>query len=170
MPEFKFGIFTSFVFFIWMVLVYTIIVPNFYGAGEFIMFVSVFIPTIGIFFGIRERREKSNFGHITYKEAFKTGIVITFIISVMIVIFTYIYYEYINPDYLNFLMAKSEESMITNNIPRDQINAALAVIQYQFSLNVQIIQQLLFVLIGGTIISAVLAFLLKKEKRKKSTV
>lgn len=168
MPEFKFGLFTSFVFFVWMVLVYTIIVPNFYGAGEFIMFVSVFIPTIGIFFGIKERRDKSNFGHITFREAFRTGIVITFIISVMIVIFTYIYYEFINPDYVNFLVAKSEKAMIADNVPREQINAALTVTRYQFSLNVQIIQQLLFVLIGGSVISAVLAFILKKEKRNKS--
>lgn len=168
MPEFKFGLFTSFVFFVWMVLVYTIIVPNFYGAGEFIMFVSVFIPTIGIFFGIKERRDKSNFGHITFREAFRTGIVITFIISVMIVIFTYIYYEFINPDYVNFLVAKSEKAMIADNVPREQINAALTVTRYQFSLNVQIIQQLLFVLIGGSVISAVLAFILKKEKRSKS--
>ncbi|MFZ1322275.1 MAG: DUF4199 domain-containing protein [Ignavibacteria bacterium] len=168
MPEFKFGLFTSFVFFVWMVLVYTIIVPNFYGAGEFIMFVSVFIPTIGIFFGIKERRDKSNFGHITYREAFRTGIVITFIISVMIVIFTYVYYEFINPDYVNFLIAKSEQSMISDNVPREQINAALTVTRYQFSLNVQIIQQLLFVLIGGSVISAVLAFLLKKEKKSKN--
>lgn len=168
MPEFKFGLFTSFVFFVWMILVYTIIVPNFHESGEFVMFVSLIIPAVGIFFGIRERREKSNFGHITYKEAFKTGIVITFIVAVMIVLFTYLYFEFINPDYVNFLSAKSEKSMIEKGIPRDQINAALTVLRYQFSLNVQIIQQLLFVLIGGSVISAVFAFLLKKEKRKPS--
>ncbi|MBS1517782.1 MAG: DUF4199 domain-containing protein [Bacteroidetes bacterium] len=170
MPEFKFGLFTSFILFVWMILVYTMIVPNFHEAGNFIMFVSVIIPVIGIFFGIRERRDKSNFGQITFKEAFKTGIVITFIVAVMIVIFTYVYYEFINPDYVNFLSAKSEQSMIEKNIPREQINAALTVLKYQFSLNVQIIQQLLFVLIGGTLISFILAFLLKKEKRVKSTV
>ncbi len=167
MPEFKFGLFTSFILFVWMVMVYTIIVPNYHEAGNFVMFVSILIPVIGIFLGIKERKEKNNFGYITYKEAFKTGIVITFIIAVMIVLFTYVYYEYINPDYVNFLSAKSEQTMIEKNIPRDQIDNALTILRYQFSLNVQIIQQLLFVLIGGIVISIILSFLLKKEKRIK---
>jgi hypothetical protein len=167
MVELKYGLFSSFLLFVWMVFEYTLLVPNYHEIGSYIGFVAAIIPVIGIYLGIREKRFKTNFGYITFSEAFKTGIVITFIIAVLIVIFTYVYYEYINPNFVNYLAAETEKSMLQNNAGRDEINAAVTVISYQYSLNIQIIQQLLFILVGGTVISFIISMLLKKVRRSK---
>lgn len=140
MTELKYGMFTSFILFIWMIFEYTLLVPNFHELGLYIGIVAILIPVIGIFLGIRERREKTNFGYISFGEAFRTGIVITFIVAVMIVLFTYAYYEYMNPNYVNYLAAETEKALIKQNAGREEINAAVTIIKYQFSFNVQIIQ------------------------------
>ena len=165
MTELKYGMFTSFILFIWMIFEYTLLVPNFHELGLYIGIVAILIPVIGIFLGIRERREKTNFGYISYGEAFRTGIVITFIVAVMIVLFTYAYYEYMNPNYVNYLAAETEKALIKQNAGREEINAAVTIIKYQFSFNVQIIQQLLFILLGGTAITFIVSMILKKERR-----
>ncbi len=165
MIELKYGLFSSFLLFVWMVFEYTLLVPNFHELGSFIGIIAAIIPVIGIYLGIREKKIKTNFGYITFGEAFKTGIVITFIIAVLIVIFTYVYYEYINPDFVNYLSAETEKSLLQKNTGRDEINAAVTIISYQYSLNVQIIQQLLFILVGGSVISFIISMLLKKVRR-----
>jgi len=167
MVELKYGLFSSFLLFVWMVFEYTLLVPNYHELGSYIGIVAAIIPVIGIYLGIREKRYKTNFGYITFQEAFKTGIVITFIIAVLVVVFTYVYYEYINPGYVNYLAAETEKSMLQNNAGRDEINAAVTIIRYQYSLNIQIIQQLLFILVGGSVISFIISMLLKKVRRIK---
>lgn len=166
MIEIKYGLFSAFVLFVWMIIEYTLLIPNFHEVGQYIGILSALIPVLGIFFGIKERRDKVNFGYISFKDAFKTGIVITFIIGVMIVVFTYVYYEYINPDFVNYLSAETEKKLIQQNVSREEINAALEIVRYQFSFSVQIIQQLLFVFVGGTIISIIIAMILKKHQRR----
>lgn len=169
MPEIKFGLFTSFILFVWMIIEYTLLIPNFHEIGIYMGILSVLIIIPGIFFGIKERRDKSNFGYIRFKEAFKTGISITFIITVLTVLFTFVYYEYINPNYVNYLAAEAEKSLLQDNAGREEIAAALTIIRYQFSFNVQLIQQLLLILIGGTAITTIVSVLLKKNRRHKST-
>lgn len=167
MIELKYGLFSSFVLFVWMVIEYTLLVPNFHEMGSYLGIVAIFIPILGIYFSIKERRDKENFGYITFKDAFKSGIVVTFIMAILIVLFTYIYYTYINPNFVNYLAADTEKKLIQNGTGREEINAALTVIRYQFSLNIQIIQQLLFILLGGFAVTFIFSMLLKKSPRKK---
>ena len=167
MIELKYGFFTSFILFVWMIIVYTLLIPNFHELGMYVGIVSVMIPVIGIYYGIKERRDKTNFGYIIYRDAFRTGIVITFIMAVMIVVFTYVYYEYINPNYVNYLAAETEKRLIQKNAGRDEINAAVTITKYRFSLNVQIIQQMLLILLGGMVITSIVSYILKRERRSK---
>jgi hypothetical protein len=148
-----------------MIVEYTLLIPNFHFVGEYIGLIAAFIPVFGIFFGIKEKKEKTNFGYISFKEGFKTGIAITFIIAVFIVIFTYVYYEYINPDFVDQVSNEREKTMINNNVNREIINDELAIIEYQYSFNMQIIQQLLFIILGGTAITIVISLILKKARK-----
>lgn len=168
MIEFKYGLFSSFLLFIWLIFEYTLLVPNYHQLSSYVSIIAVFIPVAGIYFGIKERKNKTNYGYISFKEAFKTGIVITLIIAVSVVIFIYVYYEYINPDFVNYLGAETERKLLKDNVSRDEINAAVAVIKYRYSLNVQLIQQLIFILFGGTAISFIISVLLKKTHRHKT--
>ena len=165
MTEIKYGIFTSFLLFIWMILVYTLIIPNFHQSKMFIGFLALIFPAIGIYFGIKERRDKSNFGFIKFKDAFRTGVVITFILAVMIVLFMYAYYKFVNPGYVNYVAYETEKALMSENLSRQIIDEEVATVKYKFRFDIQIIQQLLYVLIGGILISLIAAQILKKEKR-----
>lgn len=168
MIEFKYGLFSSFLLFIWLIFEYTLLLPKYYELSYYLSMIAVFIPAFGIYSGIKERKNKVNFGFISFKEAFKTGIIITIIISALVIMFIYIYYEYINPEFVNYLAAETEKTLLQENVNRDEINEAITVIRYRYSLNVQLISQLLFILIGGTGISFIVSVLLKKTKRHKS--
>ncbi len=162
MIEFKFGLFTSFLLFIWLIIEYTLLVPNYHQFSAYLSYIAVLIPVAGIYFGIRERKNKVNFGYISFKGAFRTGIIITLIVAVFVTIFVYVYYEYINPGFVNYLGAETEKKLLQDGVSRDEINASVEVIKYRYSLNIQMIQQLIFILIGGAVVSFVTAMLLKK--------
>ena len=66
---------------------------------------------------------------------------------------------------MNYLAAETEKALIKQNAGREEINAAVTIIKYQFSFNVQIIQQLLFIILGGTAITFIVSMILKKERR-----
>lgn len=167
MVEIKYGLFISFVLLVWLIIEYTLIIPNFSATGSFIGAFSIVILVAGIYLGIKEHRDKSNYGYIRFREAFKIGIVITFIVGVLMVIMIYVYYEYINPDFVNVLASETEKIMMQRNTSREEINAAIEAIKYQYSLSVQIIEQLLFLLLGGIISSLIISAMLQKERRSK---
>lgn len=167
MTEFKYGIFASFVLFVWKIIEYTLIVPNFYETGSYIGYISLIIPVVGIYLGIKERREKSNFGYIKFAEAFRTGIVISFIMAVSIVFFIYGYFKFINPNYVNYLAAEVEKTLLNRNAARQDINANLDFLKHQFNFYEQIIQQFLIVLLGGIAISFIVSMLLKKHQSRE---
>lgn len=150
-----------------MIVEYTLIIPNYHQSKLFIGFVSVLLPVIGIYLAVKERRDKTNFGYIKFIDAFRTGIVITFILAIMIVLFTYTYYKYINPDYVNFLAAQTEKALLYENAGRDLINVEVSLIKYKFRFDIQIIQNLLYVLLGGIVDSFIIAMILKKESKSK---
>ena len=168
MTEIKYGLFSAFILIIWLIIQYTLLVPGYHEISYYMSFIVALIPAIGIFLGIKERKNIVNFGYISFKEAFKTGMIITLIIAAVVVIFIYVYYEYINPAFLNYLAAETERLMLQNNTGRDEINASITVIQYRYSLTIQLIMHLIFILLGGTAISFTASLLMKKMKRHRS--
>lgn len=168
MVEFKYGLFSSFLLFIWLIFEYTLLVPNYHQLSSYLSIIAVLIPVAGIYFGIKERKNKTNYGYISFKESFKTGVVIILIIAVSAVIFIYVYYEYINPDFVNIIGAETEKKLLRENAGRDEINASVDAVKYSYSLNIQLIQKLIFILLGGTVASFVISMLLKKTHRHKT--
>ena len=61
MVELKYGLFSSFLLFVWMVFEYTLLVPNYHELGSYIGIVAAIIPVIGIYLGIREKRYKGGY-------------------------------------------------------------------------------------------------------------
>lgn len=164
MTEFKYGLFSSFLLFIWMIIEYTLLIPNYLQLGSYFGLVAVLIPVAGIYYGIKENKLKSHFGYITFNEAFKTGMIITAIISIMMMLFVYVYYEYINPEFVNYIVAETQKMMLENKASREEINVAVTIVRYDYSLIVQIIKQVLYILVGGTLTSLIFSALLKKGR------
>jgi len=81
-------------------------------------------------------------------------------------VFVYVYYEYINPGYVDYLSAEAQKVLLGNNASREEINAEITIVKYDYGLNVQMIRQTLYVLAGGTITSLIAAFFLKKTRKE----
>jgi len=93
--------------------------------------VAGFIPLIFLIvvmiLGILNYRNKINGGFITYGKSLGTGVLIGLISSVIMAIYTFIFYQYIDPDMINYLLSKTEEKMLEQNpnLSDEQIEMAM---------------------------------------------
>ncbi len=167
MIEFKYGLFAAFIIFVMMIVEYTLLVPAVQITGYYIGIIASVIPLLVIYPAIKERRDKTNFGYITFKEGFRTGIVITFMIAVMIVIATYVYFEFVNKGVAVRIADEAGQNLLAAGSTSESANSTVRFIKENYSLQSQIITRLLLIMIAGTGISIITASMLKKTKRKK---
>ncbi|MBK6506027.1 MAG: DUF4199 domain-containing protein [Ignavibacteria bacterium] len=170
MIEFKYGLFAAFIIFVMMIIEYTLIVPAVQKAGYYIGIIASVIPLLVIYPAIKERRDKTNFGYITFREGFRTGIVITFMIAVMIVIATYVYFEFINKGVAVRIADEAGQNLLAAGSSSESASSTVTFIKENYSLQSQIITRLLLIMIAGTVTSIITASMLKKTKRKKPLI
>lgn len=112
---------------------------------SYIDYFSGLIPLIGLYFGIRRKRERFMNGHISYGEAFREGMLISLFTGIFSVIFYLVFYR-IHPETLE--MARNVYEM-----PDATWNLVLAV---------ELVVQFLASILGGLIFSLILAAVLKR--------
>jgi len=115
----------------------------------YITMIAILIPIVLTAMALRERRTYQS-GLLSYKEGFFTGLGIA-IIGVPIALLTqWIFHTYINPDFFKDMIAYAEEQGHHESV------------EY-FNLKSYMMQSALGPLIGGTVISAILAFFFRKN-------
>ncbi len=168
MIEFKYSLFVSFVIFILMIIEYTLIVP---ALKEMSFYLGLFItisPLILIYFAIKEKRDKTNFGYITFNEGMRCGVIITFTTAIIIVLATYAYFEFVNRGFALKLSREVEHILISEGKQREEVSETVEFIKLNYDLQSRISNNLLLILLAGTAISAISTNILKKSKRKNS--
>lgn len=93
--------------------------------GEYSGYFSAIIPIIVILFAIREKRDRSFNGVITFGQSFITGIIVTTISAFIITVFFVIYNDHINPQMMTNLSNWKAEQMRLENIPEDEIASSI---------------------------------------------
>jgi len=90
-------------------------------------FVPLIILIAVLVVGILNYRNKINGGFITYGQSLGTGVLIGLISSVLVALFTFILYQYIDPDLIGSLLSKTEEQMLERNpnLTDEQIEMAV---------------------------------------------
>ncbi len=169
MIEFKYSIFISFLIFILMVIEYTLLVPALKETTFYLGLLITILPLSLIYFAIREKRDKVNFGFISFNEGLRTGIIITFATAIIIVFITYIYFEIINKGMALRLSKEVEHILISSATPRESIDKTMEFIELNYDLQSRISNNLLLILIAGSGISAICSNMLKKSQRKQNT-
>lgn len=116
----------------------------------YITMFAVLIPIILSALALKERRKEQN-GLLSYKEGFLTGFSIA-LMGVPIAVFCqWVFHTFINPDFFTDMIAYSES--------KGHKNAT----EY-FNLQSYLVQSAIGPLLGGTIISAILALVFRKTK------
>jgi hypothetical protein len=105
------------------------------------------------FFALRTKRNEDLGGTMTWREGFKSGMVLTLFLAVLSPLAQVITHRLITPDFFSNMI---DYSVANNKMPRGMA-------ENLFSLGSYVLQSLVGVLVFGAIVSGVLATLLKQE-------
>jgi hypothetical protein len=151
-----------------MIVEYTILVPALKESAYYLGILITVLPLCLIYFAIREKRDKVNFGYMAFNEGMRTGVIITFAVAIVIVFATYVYFEFVNKGMTLRLSREVEHILISSNVQRGLIDKTMEFIELNYDLQSRISNNLLLIILGGSGISALSANILKKNKRKNS--
>jgi len=121
----KFGLLYALFFILWTLLSYALGMERM-EHGQLIGFVATFLISIlCISMGIKEEREKERQGFITYGQAFKTGMIITSISTLIYSVFSWFYFAYINTGMIDFVKTKQMEKMQERGMDTREVEQAM---------------------------------------------
>ncbi len=141
--------------------------PENYTFGEIVGYTTMILCLLAVFLGIRTYRDKHRNGIISFWQACKLGLYITFIASFCFGIYSYVLYEYITPDFLHEYYTYYEQQIRESGQPQEVIDEQLAELQawgdltYNTFFNGFIMFVTVFLI--GTVISLVSAAVLKRR-------
>ena len=162
------GIILAVVFFIPFVIFKGEALYNFFLVGEIIGYSTMLLSMLFVFFGIRSYRDTELSGSITFGQAILTGILISFIASIIFGIFTIVLYEVVAPDLGNEMLEFYRRSIIESGKSKEIIDGQLAELNAQAGLfNSSLFNGFLMfttVFLIGFVIALISSFILKRKK------
>lgn len=130
-----------------------------------VLFFSLIFAIGFILYGIKSYRQNGLGGKITFWQAIAQGFVIGIIASLISVIFNFILYEYIDPEYLPNMLIDAVDYLENKGIPEEYLKPAIESIENSFST----MGQLKNGLIGGPIISLIISLIAAAAVKKDTT-
>jgi hypothetical protein len=163
--ELKYGIYLGLSICVWKLVEFTFgFHGEYYEIGKYTDFLPLLLLIAALFLGIKERRDESLNGYIDYKQGVRTGFFISLVSSIISVTFIYFYYKVINPGYIDYIIAANETRLLAEGKSPDAVAAAVVMVKNTFRASNVMLQHLLFNLLGGALISLIIALVLKREK------
>lgn len=120
---------------------------------------SLLIPILGIWFAINEFKGM-RVTKYTFQKGFGVGFRITLINTVLSLPIIYLFYEFVNPDWQSTMMEASKNKALLEGKNAEQ---AVEQARVYFSMKSYMIQAAIGTLIFGSIVSSVVAFVVKSR-------
>lgn len=132
--------------------------------GGTILFLMLYLfLLIGIYFVLKNKKER-NGNQLSFKEAVAQGFALSMTTALSSVVFTYLFYEILYPEYVNDLLLAMKQKMDLLGIPREKIDEKLTEKLNYHSTHVQAGYSFIGNLITGVAFTLLLSFFLKTKK------
>lgn len=159
----KWGFLTALFSFLWLSLEYALGVQTEYIAFHpVITLMALMIPLFCLYYGLREIRIKKTVP-FTFSNALLTGICISGVAAVLNIAVQWIFHTWVNPAFFSTMIAYAEERAFTHG---GDILLARKEAEAYFSMESYLLQAVGGSLIGGAVISAILAFFMRNRLKK----
>jgi len=126
-------------------------------------YVSYLILIVGIVLSLKNYRDSVLGGFMTYGQGLGLGVLNSFVAAVIAAVFSYIFLMYIDTEFINKIVELSEQKMIEQGIPEEQLGPALEIqkkfMTPLFMSGISVITTTL----GGFIFSLIIAAIFKKQ-------
>jgi uncharacterized protein YneF (UPF0154 family) len=127
-----------------------------------------FLISIGLYVGImvaavKKHRDAELGGYIPFGRAFMVGLVVAVIAGILGGIFNFIYMSYIEPDFMETMIAETQAMYERMGMSETQIEKAMEQVKSSFEPSKMLIQGFVWSAILGGIVSLIVAAIMKKN-------
>ena len=133
--------------------------------GGTILFLFIYL---GLLFGIYyvlTRKKKSNGNILVFKDAIITGFIASLSTALMSVLFTYLFYEIVCPNYVDTLLDALRSNMESVPLPKDKIDQKILERAAYYRTGTQSLYSFSGNLLTGITFTLLLSFFLKSQKK-----
>ena len=132
---------------------------------SYIQFGYYIVFALGLAWAIYSVRNSKLDGFATYGKAFMIGLYASVIIAVVMAVYTYVYIKYIDPSFVDNLLANAEDKMIEANpdMSEEDLNKALDMTKIFMQPEVMAVMSIFGSIITGAIFSLIIAIFAKRE-------
>lgn len=116
-----------------------------------------------IYLGVKEARDTDGGGYMTFGQGFKSGMAISLITALIASVFTFIYLKFIDPGFLDKIMAMTQDQWEKQGMSEEQIEAAQKYSGFMMNAWAFSLIMIVSVLFWGLIKSLIAAAILKNE-------
>lgn len=160
----KWGFLTALFSFLWLCLEYALGIQTEYIAFHpVITLLALMIPLFCLYYGLRELKKRDAVP-FTFSNALLTGICISGVAAVLSMGVQWIFHSWVNPEFFSTMIAYAESRALTYG--GDMLMARQEAEAY-FSMESYLLQAVGGSLIGGAVISAILAFFMRNHYERK---
>ncbi|MCK9400841.1 MAG: DUF4199 domain-containing protein [Bacteroidales bacterium] len=131
--------------------------------GNGLEYLSYLILLAGLFLAQTNFRNKYQGGFIEYGKAFTVGLLTSLFLSVIMGIYTYIFFQYIDPGAMEEAMTMTEQKMMDRGMSDMDIEQGMAIARKFQSVGMYTFFAIVGNFIVGIIISLITAIFVKKE-------
>lgn len=124
---------------------------------------TILIQATGIYVAMQAIKKQQN-SALSYGQALKTGILIAVLTAVITAVFSFIYCEFINPGYAQYMIAEAQKVMIAKGETQQQITADSEAVRKEFSTGAQVAMALVGQFFVGTIVSLIMGLFIRTKK------
>ena len=128
-----------------------------------IITVAIFIGAI--FYGIKQYKT-ANGGFLTWGQGVKIGVGIAVLGGVIVVIYNYLFMNFIEPDFMSQMMEVQNQVLLDQGMTEEQIEAANEMSQAFQTPGIMAAVGIITYAIGGFIVSAITAAIMKKSEEE----
>jgi len=125
---------------------------------------SIPIQAIGIYMAMQNTKKLT--GMLTYGQAIKTGLLVAITIAVIVALFSFLYCQFINPGYAEFMVKDAQKAMVANGESQQQINQHSVMVSKQFTTGAQVMMAIVGQFVTGLIISLIIGLFIKTKSMK----
>jgi len=124
---------------------------------------TIVILATGIYLTMQAvKKEQDN--KLTYGQALKAGVIVAVITAVLVALFGFVYCQFLNPGYAQYMVSEAQKAMAANGETPQQIAEHSKSVQAEFSTGGQVMQALIGQTVVGTVVSLVLGMFLRSKK------
>jgi hypothetical protein len=160
--ELRFAFYIAALSFIWLMLEYAVGLHDVYIEYQpVVSMLAVVIPVGFLFLGMRRKRDVDHDGVASWRQLFKTGMIITVFTALMLLPLQLVFHYFINPRFFDAMIQQAADRALANN--RDPAQAQAEAAAY-FNIKSYLLQSAIGILLFGTLLSVIYSFVLRRKE------